>query len=308
MPLTGLGLDLQHFATAVTLPNEEAMVDALDVLGKLLLGTLAFVLIVWFGARDKRVGGALLTFPLLNGIAMLTGVDPVGIAGTIYPVAMWNSVFFLFVVHRCEWLPPLPVTLNTDAKIALRAGCWFLLWLPGAVLLAWLRDALSFAAWLFAIQLACAAWYIWRWWQPPPPASLPTFREMWLNGSGFIRLACFVLAFGLLSLVAYVETDSRWVGWASALPLPGLFALATLSATRNEPDIASLGDTVLLGPLLVIPFNWLLARAVIQLRIEQTGTFAEIATVVIFWVIAAGLVFGLLPPFAGWRDRLRAKE
>ena len=41
---------------------------------KLLLAVAAFVLIGWFGARDKRIGGVLLTFPLLNGIAMLTGV------------------------------------------------------------------------------------------------------------------------------------------------------------------------------------------------------------------------------------------
>src|ERR1700732_3731849 len=95
-----------------------AKVEILLIITKLTLGIVAFVLIVWFGARDKRVGGVLLTFPLLNGIAMLTGVDPIGIAGTIYPVAMWNSVFFLLVVHRYEWLPPLPVTLNTDAKIA----------------------------------------------------------------------------------------------------------------------------------------------------------------------------------------------
>jgi hypothetical protein len=283
------------------------MVEVLDVSGKLAVGILAFVLIGWFGARDKRIGGVLFTFPLLNGIAMLTGADPLGIARTVYLVVMWNSVLFLFAIYRFKYLPPLPVALNTEAKIILRVVVWILLWAAGAALLAWFRDALSFAGWLFAIQLAFAAWYIWRRWQPPPPASYPTFRDMWFNGSGLIRIACFVFAFVFLFAVAYFATDSRWVGWASALPLPGLFALAMLSATQNEHDIVSLGDTVLLGPLLVIPFNALLARTVVELRVEQTGPFAEIATVAVFWAIAAGLVFSLLPRFARWRDRLGAK-
>jgi hypothetical protein len=286
--------------------SKETEVEVLDVIGKLLLGILAFVLIGWFGARDKRIGGVLLTFPLLNGIAMLTGVDPLGIARTIYLIVMWNSVLFLFVIYRYEWLPPLPVTLNTEAKIILRVFIWVLLWAVGAALLAWFRDALSFAGWLFAIQLILAGFYVWCWWRPPPPASFPTFRGMWLNGRGFIRILCFVFAFALLSVVAYLEKDSRWVGWASALPLPGLFALATLSATQSKEEIASLGDTVLLGPLLVIPFNLLLARAIVQLRTEQSGTFAEIMTVVVFWMVAACLVFSLLPQFAYWRDRLHA--
>src|SRR5262249_56738190 len=115
---------------------------------------------------------------------------------------------------------------------------------------------------------------------------------MWLNGRGLIRIACFVLAFGLLSGIAYVVKDSRWVGWASALPLPGLFALATLSVTQDKQDLKSLGDTVLLSPLLVIPFNWLLARAIIVLRAEHAGVAAEIATVVAFWTVAAVIVFG----------------
>jgi uncharacterized membrane protein (GlpM family) len=275
----------------------------LDIIVKLILGIAAFVLIGWLGARDKRIGGVLLTFPLLNGIAMLTGVDPLGMAGAIYLVMMWNCLIFLFVIHRYALLPPLPVALNAEATIVLRVVAWILLWTAGAVLLASFRDTLSVAPGLFVVQLALVALYTARWWRPPPPAAPVTFRAMWLNRSGAVRVACFVAAFALLSVVAYVAKDSRWVGAASALPLPGLFALATLSVTQDKQDIASLGDTVLLGPLLFIPFNALLARAIIALRAEQAGTFAEIATVVAFWAITAGLVFTAVPQFARWRDR-----
>jgi hypothetical protein len=274
---------------------------------KLLLGVLAFVLIVWFGARDKRIGGVLLTFPLLNGIAMLTGVDPLGIARTIYPVVMWNSVLFLFAIHRHEWLPPLSSTLDEEAKIMIRVVSWVLLWGAGATFLAWFRDDFPSVWWLFAGQLAFAAAYIARRWRPSRPPPSPTFLGMWRNHRGYARIACFALAFAILSWIAYFEKDSRWVGWASGLPLPGLFALAALSATPDRQDLRSLGDTVLLGPLLVIPFNWLLSRAVIHLRIDQAGTLAEIATVVVFWAVAAALVFTLTPPFARWRDDTQGK-
>jgi hypothetical protein len=281
-----------------------AKVEILEIVSKLILGAAAFVLVGWLGARDKRIGGMLLTFPLLNGIAMLTGGDPLGMAGAIYLVMMWNCLLFLAVIHRYPNVPPLPASLNAEATIVLRVAAWTLLWTVGAVVLAWFRNILSVAPLLFAIQFALVAWWMARRWQPPRPAVKVTFRKMWLSGSGAVRIACFVAAFALLSVVAYVEKDSRWVGLASALPLPGLFAFATLSVTQNRKDIASLGDTVLLGPLLYIPFNALLARAIIALRAAQASTLAEIATVVAFWAITAALVFGLVPQIARWRDSL----
>jgi hypothetical protein len=273
---------------------------------KLALATLAFLLIGWFGARDKRIGGVLLTFPLLNGIAMLTGVDPVGIAESIYLIVIWNCLLFLVVMHHAERLPPLPAGTGLEASIILRAACWIALWATGAALLAYFREALPSAWWLFAFAAVMAAIHVTRWWRPPLPQSSPTFGGMWCNARGVIRVACFVVAFGILSAVAYYWRDDRWVGWASALPLPGVFALATLSATQNRRELASLGDTVLLGPLLVIPFNWLLARAIFQLRADAAGTLAEIATVILFWIAAAALVFVAVPRLARWRDGARA--
>jgi hypothetical protein len=270
---------------------------------KLALATLAFVLIGWFGARDRRIAGVLLTFPLLNGIAMLTGVDPVGIAATIYLIVLWNCLLFLVVMHRTERLPPLRVGTSLEASIILRAACWIALWAVGAALLAWFRDALPSAGWLFGLAAVMAAVYIARWWRPPLAQSSPTFGGMWLNARGAIRIACFFAAFGILSAVAYYWRDDRWVGWASALPLPGIFALATLSVTQSRDEIVSLGDTVMFGPLLVIPFNWLLARAIIQLRAETAGTIPEIVTVLLFWIAAAALVFVAVPWFSRWRDR-----
>jgi len=282
------------------------MNDVFAEAAKLALGISAFVLVTWLGLRDKRIGGVLLTFPLLNGIAMLTGVDPIGIAGTIYLVATWNSWLFLFSIHRNAWLPPLPAGLDQDVTIYLRVAVWMALWAIGATAVAWSRDALSYAGWLWIIQLVLAAVYVRSSWRPRQPAPAPAFRKMWINKRGAGRIISFAVTFFFLAAVAFFNPDSRWVGWASALPLPGIFALATLSATQGKDDLLPLGDTVLLGPLLVIPFNWLLARAIVHLRLEQAGALAEIATVIVFWLAAAGIIAVLVPPFARWRDARRA--
>lgn len=272
---------------------------------KLLLAVLAFVLVGWFGARDKRIGGVLLTFPLLNGIAMLTGVDPPGIARTIYLVVIWNCVLFLVAMYRFEWLPPLPAHFDQELKIICRAFCWVALWAAGAVLLAWFRDDLPSAGWLFAMALVLAGCYIATRWRQGVSPSRPTFSGMWHNWRGYVRIACFVVVFLILSAVADFGQSARWVGWASALPLPGIFALATLSVTQKKEEMLSLGDTVLLGPLLVIPFNWLLSHAIADTRIGRASPPGEIMTVVVFWAVAAAVVFALVPPFARWRDRRR---
>jgi hypothetical protein len=269
---------------------------------KLALGVLTFVLVGWLGARDKRIGGVLLTFPLLNGIAMLTGIDPDGIARTIYPVCIWNCLLFLVAMHRYAWLPPLAAGVDPEVKVVARAGVWIALWAAGAALLTEFRDDLPWAAWLFAGVLVVAAALVVRRWRPAVPSSPPTFNAMWRTWRGLVRIACFIAAFLLLFAVAQLGS-ARWVGWASALPLPGIFALAILSVMQDKDEMRALGDTVLVGPLLVIPFNWLLSRAIVALRLAHAGTPAEIATVVVFWAVAAGAVFAVVPPLARWRDR-----
>jgi hypothetical protein len=284
------------------------MLEVLFALAKVLLAVLAFVLVGWLGARDKRIGGVLLTFPLLNGIAMLTGADPIGIAGTVYLVVAWNCILFLLAIYRYERLPPLPVSWGEEAKIIARSLFWVLLWSVGATALAAFRDDLSSARWLFFLQFAFAALYIACWWSAPSSRSSLTFAAMWLNRQGLLRVASFVLVFVALSAIAYFGKDARWVGWASALPLPGIFALAMLSVTQVKADLLAVADTVLLGPLLVIPFNWLLAHVIIHLRGEQAGAVTEIATVIVFWALAAALVFLFLPLFARWRDGLKLER
>jgi hypothetical protein len=126
------------------------MEDTKVSLLKLGLGLLAFLLIGWIGARDKRIGGALLTFPLLNGIAMLTGLDPGRIAATVYLVIVWNSALFLLVIYQHEMMPPVPLKLDGELKILSRVIFWTVVWATGSGALVYLREDLPSGAWLFA--------------------------------------------------------------------------------------------------------------------------------------------------------------
>jgi hypothetical protein len=285
---------------------EAAAADGASIfIFKLALASAAFVLIGWIGARDKRFGGLLLTFPLLNGVAMLAGVDPIGVAETIYVMVIWNCLLFWAVMHCFELLPPLPPAAGANARIMIRVLSWAMLWAVGATALALVRDALPAAFWLFLFSAALAAVAVARWWRAPPRPVAVTFASMWLNPSGLVRVAFFVATFVLLAGAALLWPDPRVVGVISAMPLPGLFALALLSTTQSKADLLSLGDTVLMGPLLVIPFNWLLSRAVGQLCVDEAGALAQMGAVAIFWLVAAAIVFTLVPPFARWRDRGR---
>src|SRR6185436_16700670 len=85
------------------------------------------------------------------------------------------------------------------------------------------------------------------------------FASFWGNSTGLWRIVLFALAYGCLFFVSRAALDQKWVGMASALPLPGLFALAALTddtAAAERAQLLSMRDTVFLGPLLVIPFNW----------------------------------------------------
>ena len=65
---------------------------------KLPLALLVFLLVAYAGTVSKRVAGVLLTFPILNGIAIIASDDPVTVADAIYPLVIFNCVLFAIVI------------------------------------------------------------------------------------------------------------------------------------------------------------------------------------------------------------------
>jgi hypothetical protein len=179
---------------------------------------------------------------------------------------------------------------------------WMVMWGLGAYALILHRDALPSGPILFGIQCLVFAGYLSLWTPQMPVAAAPvqSWPEWLLNWC--LRTALFIAVFVILQGTAASATDEKWVGMASALPLPGLFALAYLSTRNTREGLRPFRDTVLLGPLLVIPFNYLYAWAV--------TAFPEHAVVSLLaaWVIGLLVVFLLVPPLERVLDHRRAVQ
>lgn len=243
---------------------------------KLLLGLGVFAVLGYIGKRhDKRIAGVLLTFPILNGIGILTGNDPLAVADSIYAVVVFNGLLLFLMVWLCNALPPRDTSPN--AKLVVRLIVWTAIWAIGAPLVIVWRDHLPGVLGLLLIQCCIAATAIVLFWKsdpqdlnamsdptPPSPPHVRALIAFWSDRSGLLRLALFAVSFGILLFAAYAY-EAKWVGMLSALPVPGLFAVATLSVIEKKQYFERMRDTVLLGPFSVIVFNWLYVQAVIRL-------------------------------------------
>jgi hypothetical protein len=260
---------------------------------KLLFALAAFVFIGWVGPRNKRIAGVLLTFPILNGIALLTDAQPFQVAETISLMVVLNTVLFWIAIACVDWLPPGASRLPELPALLYRFLVWTIIWLACARLLTQARDAFPSSLVLFVIQLFVVVASIRLLWKPAPPARAvgtpPGLRESCISWGA--RIALFVLVFCVLLYTAQHATDPRWVGMASSLPLPGLFALAYLAAKSRKEDVRPIADTVLFGPLLVIPFNFLFAAWVTVMPGRTIGMLS----LALAWGAGLGLLFTLMP-------------
>jgi hypothetical protein len=275
---------------------------------KLLLGVAAFAVLGYLGRyHDKRIAGVLLTFPILNGIGILTGADPLAVANSIYAVVVVNGLLLFIAIRFVDMLPPLPHGLPANFTLAARLIAWTMVWAVGAFAVVNWRDALPGPAMLLVFQCALAALVAIFAWRAPrkaehTPARVP-FMTFWASPAGRTRLALFTLCCIALLAAANIW-ESKWVGMLSALPLPGLFALATLSVLEARKDFTVIGDTVLFGPIGVIAFNFAYAHIVV--RLPAAGhTLIGLAALAILLAINAGLIFWIIPRISAYLDARR---
>ena len=277
---------------------------------KLPLALLVFLLIAYAGTVSKRIAGVLLTFPILNGIAIVTSPQPVVVADAIYPLVIFNCVLFALVISFPDALPPvraLPRTLRLFVRITV----WSIAWIAGAYLLTDLRASIPGAGILLAGSAAFAILFVFVWWTKPtlarasearPGVNARDFVAFWGNRTGAGRIAFFVLAYACLFFVSRAALDEKWVGMASALPLPGFFAVAALMDDAESNPSATLlpmRDTLFLGPVLVIPFNWVFSHALLEF--PPAAFVARYLLLFALWAAAFALVL-LVPRLAAYFD------
>jgi hypothetical protein len=275
-------------------------VDGLTVV-KLLFALAAFCFIGLVGPRNRRIAGLLLTFPILNGIALMSDAQPFKVAETISLMVMLNSALFWIIIVGIDWLPPGASRLPELVSVLYRLLTWTVVWFVGAHYLTQARDAFPSSLILFFIQCGVVTASIGLLWKPlpaaAPAAASPGPVEVWVSWSA--RIALFVLAFCVLLYTAKHATDPRWVGMASSLPLPGLFALAYLAAKSRKEDVRPIADTVLFGPLLVIPFNFLFAA---WMTAVPGRTAIGVLSLALAWGAGLGLLFWLMPKIERYLD------
>ena len=283
---------------------------------KLPLALLVFLVIAYAGTTDRRIAGVLFTFPILNGVAIIASPQPIVVADAIYPLVIFNCVLFALVISFPGVLPPVSA-LPRGAKLFARVAVWSLAWLAGAFLITDFRAAIPGALVLFVASLIFAILFIRRFWTKQsaeaPRANSPSthrsrFASFWANSTGLARIAFFILAYACLFFAARVALDEKWVGMASALPLPGFFALAALmdDAERSRDPAARtkllpIRDTLFLGPPLVIPFNWAFAHALVAIPPEWT--LARYLVLLALWTVAALAVLLFVPRIEARLDR-----
>ena len=284
---------------------------------KLLLGLAVIAALGYIGKfYDKRIAGVLLTFPILNGIGILTGSDPLAVARSIYAVVVLNGIVLFFMIMWADALPRFR-SAAPNAKLVVRLIVWTAVWFVGAPLVVLGRDSLPGGGGLIAIQCVIAAAAGFLFWKPEPcdksasPAAggvrhhLRALFAFWSNANGAVRLGLFAVCFGLLLFAAHAF-ESKWVGMFSALPVPGLFAVATLSAIEDRDYFEPMRDTVLLGPISVIAFNWIYAHVVLALPSEPFARTAfGVLAMTVLLAVDAVLIVWTTPRLARWVDRIQ---
>lgn len=269
---------------------------------KLLLAIGSFVVLSFCGVRYRRLTGVLLTFPILNGLALISSPDPMRVADTVYHLVLVNASLFwiaITVERMNPWLARLPIAVAFTLRVISWTAVWFFMAYPLTVLHDRTSTMMLFAT--YGTFATAATLYTWRARPKSEPHSSPVYGwSVWVA-----RIVPFTLVFFCIAFAVQMAGDQKWVGMTSALPLPGLFALASLSAHRDE-SMLEMRDTVLFGPLIALPFNWLFGMLAVHLPADASGQVIGALALLVAWSIAFAVLLGALPVIERCLDRRQA--
>jgi hypothetical protein len=233
------------------------------------------------------------------------------VADAIYPLVIFNCVLFAALITFPHALPPV-AALPRWGRLSARILVWSLAWLTGAAFITNMREQIFGGGILLAGSALFALGFIWFRWSgardsvPARRFHAARFVAFWSTTTGFWRIAFFIVTYACLFWASHAAADQRWIGMASALPLPGFFALATLiddAETRGAAmtELRPIRDTLFLGPMLVIPFNWAFSHA--MLAVPAAALVSRYALLFAFWAAAAIAVVMLIPRLEARLDR-----
>ena len=262
-------------------------------------GTLLFVAFLWLvRVDDYRVAGMMLTFPMLNGMALVSAREHAHKTGqSMVPIVVLNGAMCFLFALALAWSDtarahPVPLT-------ALAAVLWLCVYavLEGRnVMMPWGGATAVFAA---ACVMASVAITYWLWPACTPLAAQVPVRAGGLAGvlDSWIRIALFALSLFIVFVVAHFYRDAHAaIGRLGALPIVPLFGLYTVASVLASdpaaiPKLETMRSMVLIGWMIALVFAVVLATYVARTSSVRSGMLGHLAALVAGWAIClAGIV------------------
>ena len=260
-------------------------------------GTALFVAFLWLvRVDDYRVAGMMLTFPMLNGMALVSARENAGATGqSMVPVVVLNGAMCFLFTLALAWsgiarTHPLALTL-------LATVLWVCVyaWLETRNVIVPARAWIVFSALCVALSVALTHW-LW-------PACAEILRDAPVRAGGlagvlegWVRIALFALSLLMVFAAAHFYRDAHAaIGRLGALPIVPLFGLYTVaSALATDPaavpKLETLRSMVLIGWMIALLFAVLLAAYVARTSGPKSGATGHLAVLVLGWALCVGAI------------------
>jgi hypothetical protein len=255
-------------------------------------GTLLFVAFLWLVQIDDwRVAGMMLTFPMLNGMALISAGENARKTGqSMVPVVMLNGVMCFLLTLALAWSET--ARAHPLALTVLAAVLWLCIYAvleTRSVVVPWGAIA-GFTA---ASVIASVTITIWLWPACTTLASEAPVRAGGLAGifDNGIRIALFAVSLFVVFIVAHLYRDAHAaIGRLGALPLVPLFGLYTAASVLASdpaavPKLETMRSMVLIGWMTALVFAVVLTAYVHGTSHQQASTPRHLAALIIGWAI-----------------------
>lgn len=263
-------------------------------------GTLLFVAFLWLvRIDDYRVAGMMLTFPMLNGMALVSaGANARQTGQSMVPIVTLNGVMCFVLAMALAWSDTArahPLALTMLAGV---------LWLCVYAVLEARNVVVSWGAAMAAFTVACAAASVaitvWLW---PACTTLATEASVRADGlagvlDSWIRIALFALSLLVVFVVAHFCRDAHAaIGRLGALPIVPLFGLYTVGSVLASdpaaiPKLETMRSMVLVGWMIALVFAVVLAAYVARTASSRPGTLGQLVTLVVGWGLCLAGIAG----------------
>jgi hypothetical protein len=260
-------------------------------------GTLLYVAFLWFVRIDDwRVAGMMLTFPMLNGMALVSARQNADVSGqSMVPIVTLNGAMCFLFALALAWSEtarahPLAITLVATV-----------LWVCVYIIMEKRNAVVPVRAWLaytVAWAVAAIALTVWLWPACSATAASSPIRAGGLAGvlESWVRILLFAGSLLLVFGVAHFYRNAHAaVGRLGALPVVPLFGLYTVGSVLAADSAAAtkldtMRSMVAIGWLFALIFAVALAAYVASSSRGKPTTFIHLAALLGGWALCLGAI------------------